>query len=43
MLDACHVAPDVQSMIFSGTMWRILWNNRKRWTPIMEGEDTQVA
>ena len=29
MLDACRVAPDVQAMIFSGTMWRILQEQQK--------------
>jgi hypothetical protein len=24
MLDACHVPQSAQTMIFSGTMWRIL-------------------
>jgi len=29
MLDACRVQPDVQAMIFSGTMWRILQVQQK--------------
>jgi uncharacterized protein len=29
MLDACQVPPNVQSMIFSGTMWRILQEQQK--------------
>ena len=29
MLDACQVPPSVQSMIFSGTMWRILQQQQK--------------
>jgi uncharacterized protein len=29
MLHACGVAPDVQAMIFSGTMWRILQEQQK--------------
>jgi len=29
MLDACQVPPDVQGMIFSGTMWRILQEQQK--------------
>ena len=29
MLDACHVSPEVQAMIFSGTMWRILQEQQK--------------
>jgi len=29
MLDACRVTPSVQSMIFSGTMWRILQEQQK--------------
>jgi hypothetical protein len=29
MLDACRVPPDVQAMIFSGTMWRILQEQQK--------------
>jgi hypothetical protein len=29
MLDACQVPPNVQAMIFSGTMWRILQEQQK--------------
>jgi hypothetical protein len=29
MLDACRVTPSVQSMIFSGTMWRILQEQQR--------------
>jgi len=29
MLDACQVPPNVQAMIFSGTMWRILQQQQK--------------
>ena len=29
MLDTCRVPPDVQAMIFSGTMWRILQEQQK--------------
>jgi hypothetical protein len=29
MLDACHVQPNVQAMIFSGTIWRILQQQQK--------------
>jgi uncharacterized protein len=29
MLDACRVPPNVQAMIFSGTMWRILQEQQK--------------
>ena len=29
MLDACHVSPEVQAMIFSGTMWHILQQQQK--------------
>jgi uncharacterized protein len=29
MLDACRVSPNVQAMIFSGTMWRILQEQQK--------------
>ena len=29
MLDACRVPPDVQAMIFSGTMWHILQEQQK--------------
>jgi hypothetical protein len=29
MLDACRVQPEVQAMIFSGTMWRILERQQK--------------
>jgi uncharacterized protein len=29
MLDACRVPPNVQAMIFSGTMWRILQKQQK--------------
>jgi hypothetical protein len=29
MLDACHVPPNVQANIFSGTMWRILQEQQK--------------
>lgn len=29
MLDACHVPAEVQAMIFSGTMWRILQQQQK--------------
>lgn len=29
MLDACKVAPDVQAMIFAGTMWHILQQQQK--------------
>jgi hypothetical protein len=29
MLDACRVTPPVQSMIFSGTMWRILQEQQR--------------
>jgi hypothetical protein len=29
MLDACRVSPNVQEMIFSGTMWHILQEQQK--------------
>jgi hypothetical protein len=29
MLDACHVPQNVQAMIFSGTIWRILQQQQK--------------
>jgi hypothetical protein len=29
MLDACQVPANVQAMIFSGTMWRILQEQQK--------------
>jgi hypothetical protein len=29
MLDTCHVPQNVQDMIFSGTMWRILQEQQK--------------
>jgi uncharacterized protein len=32
MLDACRVAPQVQTMIFSGTMWHILQEQQKAMT-----------
>jgi hypothetical protein len=30
MLDACDVPQNVQAMIFSGTMWRILQQQQKK-------------
>ena len=32
MLDACQVPPNVQAMIFSGTMWRILQQQKEEMT-----------